>query len=81
MYIKSVHNQTSDQSDLLKFVQNQLRLKRSVFRFKSISAQRRLRKNWLHREIFISHADITSTIGWHHRSIFRSVGVIGAVDV
>jgi len=55
LHIECVHNHTSDESDesdLLNFVQNQLRAKRFAFRIKSRSARTRLRKIWLHGEIF-----------------------------
>ena len=52
-------SEQSDQSDLLKFVQIQLRAKRFAFKIKSRSARRRLRKIWLHGEIFVSHAHMT----------------------
>jgi len=54
-HIECVHNHTSDQSDesdLLNFIQNQLRAKRFAFRIESRSARTRLRKIWLHGEIF-----------------------------
>jgi len=47
-----VQNQTSDQSNLFKFVLVQ----RFTFRIKSRSARRHLRKIWHHGEIFVSHA-------------------------
>jgi len=50
-----VRNQTSDQSDLLKFVQNQIRTQHSAFKIKSRSVRMHLKEIRLSWYIFISH--------------------------